>query len=91
MAGQPVIDCAVVGAGPAGLAVSAAWGSELATDGVSGRIPGLWYVGLRWLTRRRSAILLGFPDEAATIADAVKAHLDGVWRFLIRWSTRITG
>ena len=47
-------------------------------DGVSGPMPGLWYVGLRWLTRRRSAVLFGFPDDAATIADAVKTQLDGV-------------
>ena len=38
--------------------------------------PGLWYLGLRWLIRRRSSILFGFPDDAATIADAVRAHLD---------------
>jgi putative flavoprotein involved in K+ transport len=37
--------------------------------------PGLWYLGLRWLTRRRSGILFGFPDDAATVADAVKTHL----------------
>jgi putative flavoprotein involved in K+ transport len=37
--------------------------------------PGLWYVGLRWLVRRRSSILFGFPDDAATVADAVGAHL----------------
>jgi putative flavoprotein involved in K+ transport len=53
-------------------------GGQPRRDGISGPVPGLWYVGLRWLTRRRSAILLGFPDDAATIADAVKAHLDGV-------------
>jgi putative flavoprotein involved in K+ transport len=39
--------------------------------------PGLWYVGLRWLIRRRSSILFGFPDDAATVADAVRAHLTG--------------
>ena len=37
--------------------------------------PGLWYLGLRWLICRRSSILFGFPDDAATIADAVRAHL----------------
>jgi putative flavoprotein involved in K+ transport len=39
--------------------------------------PGVWYVGLRWLTRRRSSIFFGFPDDAATVADAVRAHLTG--------------
>jgi putative flavoprotein involved in K+ transport len=38
--------------------------------------PGLWYLGLRWLIRRRSSILFGFPDDAATVADAARAHLD---------------
>jgi putative flavoprotein involved in K+ transport len=47
-------------------------------DGASSPIPGLWYVGLRWLTRRRSGILFGFPYDAEAIADAVKTHLDGV-------------
>ena len=47
-------------------------------DGASGPMPGLWYVGLRWLTRRRSGILFGFPYDAEAIADAVKARLDGV-------------
>jgi putative flavoprotein involved in K+ transport len=38
--------------------------------------PGLWYLGLRWLVRRRSGLLFGFPDDAATVADAVRSHLD---------------
>ena len=37
--------------------------------------PGLWYVGLRWLTRRSSGNFLGFPLDAATVADAVAATL----------------
>jgi putative flavoprotein involved in K+ transport len=39
-------------------------------------VPGVWYVGLRWLVRRRSSILFGFPEDAATVADVVRAHLD---------------
>jgi putative flavoprotein involved in K+ transport len=39
--------------------------------------PGVWYLGLRWLIRRRSSILFGFPDDAATVADAVRTHLTG--------------
>jgi putative flavoprotein involved in K+ transport len=38
--------------------------------------PGVWYVGLRWLIRRRSSILFGFQEDAATVADAVRVHLD---------------
>jgi putative flavoprotein involved in K+ transport len=37
--------------------------------------PGVWYVGLRWLIRRASGILLGLPGDAATVADKVKTHL----------------
>jgi putative flavoprotein involved in K+ transport len=37
--------------------------------------PGLWYVGLRWLIRRGSSLLHGFPGDAVTIAHAVEAHL----------------
>jgi hypothetical protein len=33
--------------------------------------------GLKWLRRRRSGILFGFPDDAAETAAAVKAHLGG--------------
>jgi putative flavoprotein involved in K+ transport len=39
--------------------------------------PGLWYLGLRWLRRRSSAILLGFPGDAAWVAGAVERHLGG--------------
>jgi hypothetical protein len=52
--------------------------ASLDGDGATGRSPGLWYVGLRWLTRRRSGLFFGFPDDAETIAAAVKAHLDEV-------------
>jgi putative flavoprotein involved in K+ transport len=37
--------------------------------------PGVWYVGLKWLVRRSSGILYGFPRDAAEVADAVAAHL----------------
>jgi putative flavoprotein involved in K+ transport len=40
-----------------------------------GAAPGLWYVGLRWLLRRASNILYGFPGDAAVVADAIKRHL----------------
>ncbi len=37
--------------------------------------PGVWYVGLRWLIRRGSGIMYGFPGDAATVGDAVRIHL----------------
>ena len=46
------------------------------TDGVA-PVPGLWYLGLRWLRRRGSSILYGFPGDAAWVAGEVRAHLGG--------------
>jgi putative flavoprotein involved in K+ transport len=43
----------------------------------AGPAPGLWYLGLRWLRRRSSGILYGFPGDAAVVADGVRAHLGG--------------
>jgi putative flavoprotein involved in K+ transport len=39
-------------------------------------LPGVWYVGLRWLTHRASGNFLGFPTDAAATAHAVAAHLN---------------
>jgi putative flavoprotein involved in K+ transport len=46
--------------------------------GAAGALPGMWYVGLRWLTHRGSGNFIGFPADAATVADAVKDHLGTV-------------
>jgi putative flavoprotein involved in K+ transport len=43
--------------------------------GVCGAVDGLYAVGLRWLTRRCSSILHGFPVDAADVATRVRAHL----------------
>jgi putative flavoprotein involved in K+ transport len=43
----------------------------------AGPVPGPWYLGLRWLRRRSSGILFGFPGDAAVVADAVRARLAG--------------
>jgi NAD(P)-binding Rossmann-like domain len=51
------------------------WFDCLATNLAAGEAPGLWYLGLKWLTRRRSGILFGFPDDAAAVTDAVRAQL----------------
>ncbi len=37
--------------------------------------PGVWYIGLRWLTHRASGNFLGFPTDARTVAHAVAIHL----------------
>jgi putative flavoprotein involved in K+ transport len=44
-------------------------------DGAAAPASGVWYVGLRWLTRRGSGLLHGFPGDAATVADAIEAYL----------------
>ena len=46
-------------------------------ESVAGAVPGLWFMGLRWLTHRASSILYGFPKDAARVADGVVAHLGG--------------
>lgn len=46
-------------------------------DGAAAAAPGLWYMGLRWLTRRGSGNFIGFPADAAAVADAVATHLGG--------------
>jgi len=45
-------------------------------DGIAG-IPGLYYVGFHWLQRRNSGILLGLPEDAARIAEAIHARTAG--------------
>jgi hypothetical protein len=37
--------------------------------------PGVWFVGLPWLTRRGSGLFLGLPSDAAKIAGPVARHL----------------
>jgi putative flavoprotein involved in K+ transport len=44
-------------------------------DGCAAPVPGLWYAGFPWLTRRRSGILHGFPVDAAHVTSAVVRHL----------------
>lgn len=44
-------------------------------NGCTSPIPGLWFIGFPWLTRRRSGILHGIPTDAATIVDGVLRHL----------------
>jgi putative flavoprotein involved in K+ transport len=43
--------------------------------GAAALVPGLWYMGLRWLTRRSSGNFLGFPADAVIVAEAVAASL----------------
>lgn len=47
-------------------------------DGGATNEPGLWFVGLSWLSRRKSGIFLGFPDDADKVAEDVTARLGSV-------------
>jgi putative flavoprotein involved in K+ transport len=51
-------------------------GFPRATRGVS-EVPGLAFVGLPWLCKRKSPLLLGVGEDAAHVAHAVAAHLGG--------------
>jgi putative flavoprotein involved in K+ transport len=51
-------------------------GFPRATRGVS-EVAGLAFVGLPWLYKRKSPLLLGVGEDAAYVADAVAAHLGG--------------
>jgi putative flavoprotein involved in K+ transport len=44
-------------------------------EGAAAVAPGIWYMGLRWLIRRSSGVLYGFPADAAVVAEAVRAFL----------------
>ncbi|WP_421740634.1 flavin-containing monooxygenase [Cellulomonas sp.] len=41
----------------------------------SADLPGLWFLGLRWMRRRGSSNFEGMPTDAAAVADAVLTHL----------------
>jgi putative flavoprotein involved in K+ transport len=55
-------------------------GGQPVHDGTAAAVPGIWYAGLRWLVRRDSCILRGFPTDAATVAGEVVAYLGGPGR-----------
>ncbi|MGI9331564.1 MAG: flavin-containing monooxygenase [Gammaproteobacteria bacterium] len=46
------------------------------TDGVSAH-PGLCFVGLNWMTRRKSGILYGVGDDARRVSEHIAARVDG--------------
>jgi putative flavoprotein involved in K+ transport len=43
--------------------------------GCAAPVPGLWYIGFPWLTRRQSGILHGLPTDAGEVVTAVLRHL----------------
>jgi putative flavoprotein involved in K+ transport len=43
--------------------------------GGTAELPGLWFVGLRWMRRRGSSNFTGMPADAEAVAGAVAEHL----------------
>jgi putative flavoprotein involved in K+ transport len=41
----------------------------------SAPVPGMWLIGVPWLTRRRSGILYGLPDDADEVVQGISQHL----------------
>jgi putative flavoprotein involved in K+ transport len=48
-----------------------ALGFPLHRDGQSAAVPGLWFAGVHFLRRRRSALLCGVGDDAAMVAEGI--------------------
>ena len=45
------------------------WPSQ--TRGVADERPGLYFVGLHWLHKRKSALLFGVGEDAEHVAEAI--------------------
>ena len=50
-----------------------AQGFPLQTDGASSVVQGLYFVGLHFLRKRKSALLYGVGEDAAIVADRIAA------------------
>jgi putative flavoprotein involved in K+ transport len=49
-------------------------GQPVHVDGATTE-PGVWFIGLPWLSRRSSGILFGFPIDAERIATAIASRV----------------
>jgi len=49
-------------------------GWPVQTRGISA-LPGLYFVGLHWLHKRKSALLLGVGEDAAYVAERIASHV----------------
>ena len=48
-------------------------GEPVHRDGITG-VPGLYFLGLQWLSKMHSAFLSGVGDDAAVLADHIAAR-----------------
>jgi putative flavoprotein involved in K+ transport len=49
-------------------------GFPIHVNGASTVVPGLWFVGVHFLRKRKSSLLLGVGEDAAMVADAIAAR-----------------
>lgn len=47
------------------------------TDQGASPVPGLYFMGLNWMTRRKSGIIYGVAQDAASVAARIAAYLGG--------------
>ena len=50
-------------------------GFPVQTDGASALVEGLYFIGVHFLRKRKSAILLGAREDAEVVADGIAARL----------------
>jgi putative flavoprotein involved in K+ transport len=51
-------------------------GFPVHSDGQSTVVPGLWFVGVHFLRKRKSSLLVGVGEDAAIVAEGLRAGLD---------------
>ena len=49
-------------------------GFPIQVDGASTVVDGLYFVGVHWLRKRKSALLLGVGEDAAIVARAISTR-----------------
>lgn len=49
-------------------------GRPIHEDGLS-EVPGLYFIGFPWLSKRKSGVVLGIEEDASRIADSIVSHL----------------
>ncbi len=52
-------------------------GYPLHRDGQSTAVPGLWFVGVHFLRKRKSSLLMGVGEDATMVAEGIRTDLDG--------------
>ena len=54
-----------------------AMGYPLTEDGASSVVPGLFFCGVHFLRKRKSAVLFGVGEDAAIVAQSIATHRPG--------------